>query len=99
MYTNEEYGFSFSYPAQFEVLTDADSLAGWEKGVLLLYNGGHSYDIVVQVWDSQNEIDLFYGVNNERLHVFPIGKRILTVMNITLETGSNEIIESLVFEQ
>jgi len=98
-YINDSYGFYFHYPSQFEVLTDADSLNGWEKAVLLLYTGGQSYDVAVQVWDSLEEMEAFYGGEEERLHVYPLGAQILSVMSITNEAESDAIIESFTIYQ
>jgi hypothetical protein len=93
-YDNDAYGFYFHYPPQYEVLTDETNLYGWENGIVLLYNGGQSYDIAVQVWESAEEMGAFYGGEDERLHVYPVGVQIISVMNITNEAESDAIIES-----
>jgi len=93
-YDNDEFGFYFHYPPTYKVLTDETNLYGWENGVALLYNGGQSYDIAVQVWESADEIAAFYGGEDERLHVYPQGAQILSVMNLTNETDNEAIIAS-----
>ena len=93
-YDNDAYGFYFHYPPQYEVLTDETNLYGWENGIVLLYNGGQSYDIAVQVWESAEEMGAFYGGEDERLHVYPVGVQIISVMNISNEAESDAIIES-----
>ncbi len=52
IYKNTQYGFEFSYPEGYKVLTDSENLYGWPKAILLLYKGGQSYDLAVEVWDS-----------------------------------------------
>ena len=52
IYKNTQYGFEFSYPEAYKVLTDSENLYGWPKAILLLYKGGQSYDLSVEVWDS-----------------------------------------------
>lgn len=94
-YENATYGFYFYHPAEFEVLTDEDTLYGWENAILLLYNGGQSYDLAIQVWDSTEDMKASYGGEEERLHTFPLGSQILSIMNITNEADSEAIIESL----
>ena len=59
-YTNEEYGFQFSYPDEFEALDDENNLYGWPNAVVLLYQGGQAYDIPVEVWDSESEYQQAY---------------------------------------
>jgi hypothetical protein len=97
-YENATYGFYFYHPAEFEVLTDEATLYGWENAILLLYNGGQSYDIAVQIWESMEEMNTFYGEEGERLHAFPLGTQILSIMNITNEADSEAIIESLTIQ-
>ena len=93
-YEDTTHGFYFYYPPEFEVLTDADSLYGWEKGVALLYNGGQSYDIAIQIWDSAAEMEAVYGRGDARMHVFERSDQLISVMNITNEIDSEGIIAS-----
>jgi hypothetical protein len=94
MYDNEVYGYYFHYPPQYQVLTDETNLYGWKNGVVLLYNGGQSYDIAVQVWETAEEMATVYGGEDERLHVYPTGTQIISVMNITNEAENDGIIGS-----
>ena len=93
-YENTTYGFYFSHPPEFEVLTDEATLYGWENAILVLYNSGQSYDIAVQIWDSTEDMKASYGGEDERLHTFALGTQILSIMNITNEANSETIIES-----
>ena len=52
IYKNAQPGFEFSYPETYKVLTDKENLYGWPKAILLLYKGGQSYDLAIEVWDS-----------------------------------------------
>lgn len=93
-YEDAEHGFYFHYPPEFEVLTDSDSLYGWENGLALLYNGGQSYDIAIQIWDSAAEMEAVYGRGDARMHVFELGDQLISVMNITNEIDNEGIIAS-----
>lgn len=55
VYKNEQYGFEFSYPETYKVLTDKENLYGWPKAILLLYKGGQSYDLAVEIWNTEAE--------------------------------------------
>ena len=99
IYTNEDLGFSFAYPDNYSVLTDEDNLYGWENGVLLIYDGGQSYDIVVQIWDSIEEPESIYGNRMVDAAVFEKGGQIITVFDITKEADNATIISTFqVFE-
>ena len=49
LYQNNEYNFEFSYPASYKVLVDKENLYGWPKAILLLYKGGQSYDLAIEI--------------------------------------------------
>src|SRR3989344_6941774 len=54
-YTNTTYGFSIKYPPSYQALTDSNNLYGWKNAVVLIYKGGQSYDLAIQVWDTEEE--------------------------------------------
>jgi len=60
IYQNEQYGFEFLYPQEYKVLTDSENLYGWPKAILLLYKGGQSYDMAVEVWNTEAEYKAKY---------------------------------------
>jgi hypothetical protein len=91
-YRNEAEGFEISYPAGYSPLDDADSLYGWTNGVLLLYNSGQSYDIAVQVWGSQAEIENEFGGQMDRVTVIQSGSRFFSVMDVTREPDNASVI-------
>ena len=92
LYRNEAEGFEIAYPASYAALDDANNLSGWQKGVLLLYNQGQSYDIAVQVWKSQAEMNSALGADLSRVTIFPTDARIITVMDITQEPDNAGVI-------
>src|SRR3972149_11411616 len=59
-YTNDKYGFEISYPANYKALDDKDNLYGWPDAVVLIYSGGQSYDLPIEVWDTKTEYEAKY---------------------------------------
>jgi hypothetical protein len=49
---NVTLGFSLKYPEKY--VNETDSATGWKNTTLVLYSGGQSYDLIVQVWDSED---------------------------------------------
>lgn len=92
IYRNDFEGFEIAYPATYAPLDDADNLYGWPNGLLLLYNAGQSYDIVVQVWDSVEEYESVLGSDVSRVTIFPFEDRFFTVMDITQEPENATVI-------
>ncbi len=92
LYRNESQGFEIAYPISYTPLDDAENLYGWPKGVLLLYNQGQSYDIVVQAWDSLSEMQNTLGSDLARVEIYPGGERIFTIMDITGEPDNPAVI-------
>lgn len=91
-YTNGKYSFSIMYPADYQVLTDKDSLSGWENGVALIYNGGQAYDVAIQVWDSAAQYQQAYPNAGDDLTVQLVKGKYITLFNATKEPGTVEII-------
>lgn len=52
-YINDKHNFQITFPADYEALTDKDSLSGWPNAIVLLYNGGQSYDLPIEIWDEE----------------------------------------------
>lgn len=91
-YKNDQYGFEISYPATYKVLTDSNNLYGWPNGIALLYKGGQSYDIAIQVWDSQEEYESAYPAAGENLTVKKTGTKFITIMDNTNDPENSEVI-------
>lgn len=92
-YTNDEYGFSISFPANYKALTDANNLYGWPNAVVLIYGGGQSYDLPIEVWDTESEYLAKYP-NQSNLVVKKVGAKYITLMNVNLEAEVDEIIST-----
>lgn len=60
IYKNQQYNFEFSYPDTYKLLTDKEDLYGWPKAILLLYKGGQSYDLAVEIWNTEAEFKTKY---------------------------------------
>ena len=90
-YQNTQYGFEISYPPEFQVLDDQDSLYGWPNAVVLLYNGGQSYDIAIQVWDSPADLDANYP-NEARIQTVNVNGKIISLFDITQQPENAAVI-------
>jgi hypothetical protein len=93
-YTNTQYGFELKYPSNFKALTDQENLYGWPQAVVLFYSGGQSYDLPVEVWDSEAEYQEKYkGVTFTR-QVFQKGDKFITLVNMNNDPVVDQIIAS-----
>ena len=90
-YQNAQYGFEIFYPPEFQVLDDQDSLYGWPNAVVLLYNGGQSYDIAIQVWDSPADLDANYP-NEARIQTVNVNGKIISLFDITQQPENAAVI-------
>ena len=90
-YQNPQYGFEISYPPEFQALDDQDSLSGWPNAVVLFYNGGQSYDIAVQVWDSQADLDANFS-NDPRIQSVNANGKIISLFDVTQEPDNAAVI-------
>lgn len=94
-YTNTKYGFSISYPPNYKALTSKDDLYGWDKAVVLFYGGGQSYDVAVEVWDSEAGYKEKYpGIE---MAVYLTKGKVITLYDETKEPENKTIINSFVF--
>lgn len=59
-YDNREYDFWFSYPSEFEVL-DGEEIGEWRKGVVVVANGEGAEELVIQVWEDEEEYRSEFG--------------------------------------
>ncbi len=90
-YTSKKYHFQISYPPEYKALDDAENLYGWPHAVVLLYNGGQSYDIPIEVWDTADAYKQKYGTGNYKYVVKQIGGKYITILNAT-DLESNEAV-------
>ena len=92
-YTNDQYDFEISYPPTYKALTDKENLYGWPNGVVLIYDGGQSYDLAIEHWENQSEYENKYK-NQTNLTVKKIGNIYLTLLNTNFETEVDQIIQT-----
>lgn len=93
-YTNQEYGFEFSYPPEYEALDSENDLYGWPNAVVLLYQGGQAYDIPIEIWDNQSDYQGKYQNRLSELEVKQINSKYVTFLNNTDNQYFDEIINS-----
>ena len=96
-YTNEKYSFGFIYPETYKILTDSNSLYGWPKAILLLYKGGQSYDMAVELWDSEAEYKQKYASQIDNITIFKNEDILITALNTNKEPEIAEIISTFKF--
>ena len=95
-YKNEEYGFEISYPKNYKALSDAENLYGWPNALVLIYNGGQSYDLPIEVWDTRADYEAKYP-NAVNLTVKETGSKYITLMNVNFEEEVDTIISTFKF--
>lgn len=92
-YKNEEFGFEISYPENYKALDDSKNLYGWPNAAVLIYGGGQSYDLPIEVWDSEVEYKNKYP-NQDNLTVKKVGDKYVTLLNMNFEVEVDLIIET-----
>ena len=92
-YKNEKYSFQISYPPTYKALTDKNNLYGWPKAVVLIYSGGQSYDLPIEVWNSVAEYQAKYK-NEPNLTVKKIGDKYITLVNANQNPEVDQIIST-----
>jgi hypothetical protein len=93
-YTNSEYGFEISYPSNYQALDDKNNLYGWPNGIVLIYSGGQSYDLPIEVWDSASEYQNKYQAQMDDLTVKQVGNKFITLLNMNKNEEVDEIIST-----
>jgi hypothetical protein len=94
IYTNKQYGFEISYPEKYKVLTDKESMYGWPKAVALIFGGGQSYDLAIEVWNSEAEYQKKYDSSYKNVTVKKIGNFYITLVNTNYDPKVDEIIKT-----
>lgn len=97
-YTNTQYGFTLNYPNTYQVLTDSKNLYGWPKAVALLYKGGQSYDLAIEVWDSEAEYKQKYTAG-EDVTAFQKNGKAITLLNTNKDSEVARIISTFKFTE
>ena len=92
-YGSEKYGFEISYPSTYKSLDDANSLYGYPNGIVLIYGGGQSYDLVIEHWNTQSEYENKYR-NQPNITIKKIGDVYISLLNTNLKSEVDEIIET-----
>jgi hypothetical protein len=95
VYTNSQYGFQIKYPGNFQALTDSNNLYGWPNAVVLFYSGGQSYDLPVEVWNTQAQYQAKYPSGTT---VFTTsGGKFITLTNVNHTPEVDQIIATFKF--
>ncbi len=92
-YTSEEYNFEISYPSTYKAMDDANNLYGYPNGIVLIYGGGQSYDLVIEHWSTQSEYENKYK-NQSNITIKKIGDVYISMLNTNFEPEVDEIIET-----
>jgi hypothetical protein len=93
-FKNTEYGFEFSHPVAYKVLTDKNDLYGWENAILLLYKGGQSYDMAVEVWETEVQYKTKYPDTSNLTVLKTQDGKFITLLNTNSDTEVAQIIST-----
>lgn len=93
-YTSLEYGFKISYPENYQALDDSENLYGYPNGVVLFYQGGQAYDLVVEVWDNKTDYEAKYGSRMDELTVKQVGVKYITLLNNTQAIDNASLLDT-----
>lgn len=74
-------------------MDDEKNLYGWPNAVVLVYGGSQSYDLPIEVWNTEAEYKAKYP-NTEELTVEHVGNKFITLVNVNSETEVDEIIQT-----
>ena len=92
-YSNGKYGFEISFPSNYKSLDDTNNLYGYPNGIVLIYGGGQSYDLVIEHWNTQSEYEDKYK-NQSNITIKKIGDVYISLLNTNLESEVDEIIKT-----
>lgn len=97
-YTNNQYGFEISFPSKYKALTDKENLYGWPNAAVLIYSGGQSYDLPIEVWNSQAEYVAKYpNLTASHITVKQKGNIYITLQNANSDPEVDQIIATFKF--
>ena len=80
-------------PIHTRNLSDKENLYGWPNAIVLLYNGGQSYDLPIEVWNTKAEYEAKYK-DSPNLTVKEVKGKFITLFNTNTEDEVDEIISS-----
>ncbi len=92
-YNNKRYGFEISFPSEYKALDDANSLYGYPNGIVLIYGGGQSYDLVIEHWSNQSEYENKYR-NQSNITIKKIGDTYISLLNTNFEVEVDEMVKT-----
>jgi hypothetical protein len=98
-YENKQYGFSFQYPEKYEIVEDK---SGWPKAVAILYDGGQSYNLIVEVAESAVEyqnLNVTMGSNIGRTEVKSKDDLFVVLRNNNGEPEVDQVIATFKFNK
>ncbi|MFC1622234.1 hypothetical protein ACFL13_02560 [Patescibacteria group bacterium] len=96
-YKDDELNFDILFPAGCGVSNEELDTYGWPNGVVLIYCGGETYDVAVEVWDTEEEFrDKYPDEENLVVEMLEDG-RYLTVVDIANEQYSANILKTFRF--
>jgi hypothetical protein len=93
-YTNSEYGFQIKYPDSYQIVSDN---YGWPKAIFMLYKGGQSYDLVIEIWDKESDYKSKYENLQTTLVVKEVAGKFITLLNMNNEPEVDQIIATFKF--
>ncbi len=95
--TDVTIGFSLRHPENYKTATDS----AWKNSSIILYTGGQVYDLVVQVWNTEDEYKKFFGETYsglENMTIQKVGNKIVTLLNQNNSEEVDKIIQSFKVE-
>lgn len=94
-YKNSSYSFEIKYPSNYKL---EEGTYGWPKSIITLHAGGQSYDLIIEVWDTEVEYKEEYNpVMIKNITVFEDNDKFITLNNQNNEPEVSEIISTFKF--
>ena len=95
-YQDSQYNFELKYPEEYKI---AEDKSGWPNATLLLYKGGQTYDLAVEVWNTESEYTSKYKtqMSLDGLTVKNYQGKFITLFNGNLDPTVDQIISTFKF--
>lgn len=94
VYSDSTYKFEIKYPTTYKI---TDDKYGWPKSIFMLYKGGQSYDLVIEVWDNEADYKAKYKNQMDTVTVKQSGGKFLTLLNMNKDPEVDQIISTFKF--